>query len=629
MRKLLLPILLITNIYAYIFGNHSCEGVGTIKYKNALYTGECKKNKKEGRGRIIYNNGNKYEGSFKNDKRDGHGTYHYSNGMLYNGEWKDNKYDGYGSLKYNAKESYEGEWSAGKKDGKGIYRYKDGSVYDGAWKNNTKDGYGVFKYANGVVYKGDFVNNIKEGKGRIRYKSGDTYEGGFKKGKFDGYGVFHLAKGGVYKGEWLAGKRYGKGKFTYASGATYDGEWVNDNKEGNGTYLSAHGDIYKGSWKNNKKNGYGVLRYKSGDRYEGNWQNDKKEGKGLLGYASGKVYDGEWHDDKKEGKGLERTQYGTCSGTWKNGKLISSIERYSQGEAYKHFNEIRVRAGMSELKYNKILQESAQNHSHYIDLHHESMKGLSYHYEKEGREGFTGRKAKDRAVKAGYFSTNIGEGISNYCSAEQSINSLMTAIYHRFEILHFSRDEVGIGFTKTSQNLKHNFVHNMGNSHLNTLCQHDDRWIGNYFEKVCADETLKIKEDPYNEAKDTIRKKNPKYVIWPADGSVDNLYYYADEVPNPMPDFIKTGNPISIQFNPYYFPKNIVVYSFKFYDAEGEVTDTRLLTKQTDPNKKFTQYQYALFALKPLQRDTEYKVVIKYKYEGSSKQLRTSFRTMK
>lgn len=629
MIKILLQIFILTSIYVLNSSAFVCNGIGEIRYDKALYTGECIENKKDGRGRIVFDDGVKYEGDWKNDKKNGHGTQHYANGMIYNGEWKNGIYHGKGSLKYNSKEKYDGHWDNGKKDGQGTYTYASGVTYSGNWKADRKDGYGVIKYANGVVYKGDFVNDLKEGKGLITYLSGDKYDGGFYKEKHHGYGVFTFAKGGSYAGEWRMGKRTGKGKYTYTSGAVYDGMWLNDKKHGDGKYTDAQGSVYVGSWKKNKKHGHGVLTHKSGERYDGQWRDDKKDSQGVLTYASGRVYNGGFKDDKKDGSGLETNQYGTCRGVWKNGELVSLIDDYTYGDAYKQFNEIRRSADMIELRYNPILQSSAQNHSKYIDLHNTNMNRLGYHHEKYGKKGFTGLNTSDRAIKAGYFSRGIGEGISNYCSAESSINSLMTTIYHRFEILTFDKDEYGIGFTQDSKSIKRNFVHNTGNSNLNILCQSDDYWIGDYFSKVCADEKLKIKIDPYNKAKDKILEMNPKYVIWPVDGSVDNLYYFKDDVPNPMPEFIQTGNPISIQFNPYFFPDNVVVYSFRIFKGKEEITETKLLTKQTDPNKKFTKHQYALFPLEPLERDTEYKVVIKYKYNGTSKRISSSFRTKK
>lgn len=628
MHKTLLTLFFITNIYAFNFSQPVCNGIGEIKYTNALYTGECKNGLKNGRGRIVFDNGVKYEGSWKNNKKNGHGTQHYVNGAIYNGEWKNGIYDGEGTLKYNSTENYKGHWKNGKKNGKGKYTYAT-ATYDGSWLNDAKHGYGVFRYTNGIVYKGNFVNNIQQGEGSISYKSGDKYKGGFRKAKQDGYGVFTFAQGGSYSGYWLMGKRHGKGKYIYSSGAIYDGEWVKDKKTGEGSYKDSLGNLYAGTFKNNKKHGYGVLELVLGEKYEGSWRKDKKEGYGVLTYTDGSVYDGLWHNDTKDGEGSLKSQYGTCYGSWRNSKLVEIEEKFTKADAYDLYNEIRKTVEMTPLHINQILQKTAQKHSDYIGLHNKGMKGLDFHKEKKSKRGFSGVKAKDRASKSGYFSANIGEGISNYCSAEQSINSLMSAIYHRFDILTFSKDEVGIGFTTDPKSMKRNFVHNTGNSLLNSLCKKNDRWMGSYYENVCTDKKIKIKRDPYNEAKEKVRKQNPKYVIWPAYGSQNNLYYFKDEVPNPMSKYEITGNPISIQFNPYYFPKDVIVYSFKLYDAKDEVIETELLTKQTDPNKRFSQYEYALFPLTPLKRDTEYTVVIKYKYEGTSKRISSSFRTMK
>ena len=38
-----------------------------------MYEGETKNGKKEGKGKYIYNNGNRYEGDWKNDIKEGKG----------------------------------------------------------------------------------------------------------------------------------------------------------------------------------------------------------------------------------------------------------------------------------------------------------------------------------------------------------------------------------------------------------------------------------------------------------------------------------------------------------------------------------------------------------------------------
>ena len=49
-----------------------------IEYKNAKYEGGTLDDKKEGKGKIVYGNGDKFDGNFMNDKKEGRGIYYYS-----------------------------------------------------------------------------------------------------------------------------------------------------------------------------------------------------------------------------------------------------------------------------------------------------------------------------------------------------------------------------------------------------------------------------------------------------------------------------------------------------------------------------------------------------------------------
>jgi len=628
-KLVLLQLVILTNIYSLSIPQKICNGVGEIRYKNATYVGECTDNKKEGQGVITFKNGVKYDGSWSKNKKNGFGTQHYANGVVYSGEWIDGLYSGHGKIEYNKIQSYEGSFKRGKRDGHGVYDYGNGIIYDGEWVADKKHGQATLTYANGAIYTGEFTNNEQTGKGKLVYPSGDIYEGSFKNSKKDGYGVFTYANGSVYEGEYKNNKKNGHGIYRYASGSIYDGNWVNDAKEGLGTYTQSDGTIYNGHFKANKRSGQGILTSKNGEKYDGSWLNDAKEGKGVLTYSDGKLFYGSWHKNKIDGEGSSVSQYGICRGVWKESKLLKTTNELSKKEIYAYFNELRTQAGMIPLKQNKILEKSAKSHSYYIELHADELKGLSYHDEVEGKKGFSGVKAVDRAISAGYYSRGVGEGIATFCTAKESINSLMTAIYHRFGVLSFAKDEVGVGYTQNPARLKRNFVHNMGNTKLNELCKEDGAWIGYYYEKVCKDETKKIKKDPYESAKTSIQRQNPEYVLWPSANSKNNLYYYRDEVPNPIPDYKKTGNPISIEFNPYYFPASIVMHSFRLYKNNKEITNTRILTKQTDPNKKFNSRQYALFPLDTLERNSIYDVEFIYSYNGFSDKIKWRFTTMK
>lgn len=375
--------------------------------------------------------------------------------------------------------------------------------------------------------------------------------------------------------------------------------------------------------------GTGTIEYSDGSLYRGECTNNQKEGHGIMLYSWGDKYDGSWSKDKKEGQGEYSNQYGAYRGIWRDGKLIEVTNQNSYEEVYAYFNKIRQQAGMIVLEPNGILEESAQSHSNYIMIHNDELIGLYYHREEEGKEGFTGVTSRDRAIYQGYASRSIGEGISHMNRAEMSINSLMTAIYHRFGILTFTQNEVGVGFTQDPESMVRNFVHNTGNSVLNSLCQTNSYSSGAYYYSVCADENHKIETTLFLNATKDIEKQNPKYVLWPAKDSIDNLYEFEEEIPDPLPNYSKTGNPISIQFNRYFYPDSITMKSFKLFKDNNEVTNTKSLTEASDPNHRFSNYQFALFPLDVLEKNREYSVEFTYLYGGVEKRVLWSFRTKK
>ena len=67
-------------------------------YDDGTYYGDFKNNKREGKGIMYYNNGDKYEGDWKNDYMKGKGIMHYNNGNKYEGEWENNRMEGKGKI---------------------------------------------------------------------------------------------------------------------------------------------------------------------------------------------------------------------------------------------------------------------------------------------------------------------------------------------------------------------------------------------------------------------------------------------------------------------------------------------------------------------------------------------------
>jgi len=122
--------------------------------------------KKTNDGWINCPSGNRYKpietGYFdKKNKRQGKFRYEYKNGDLFVGEYKD-----------------------GHRHGQGTYTYSKGDKYVGEYKNNNQHGQGSYTYSNGDKYVGKYKNNVRNGQGKYTYADGTITEGIFKDGKF-------------------------------------------------------------------------------------------------------------------------------------------------------------------------------------------------------------------------------------------------------------------------------------------------------------------------------------------------------------------------------------------------------------------------------------------------------------
>ncbi|MGQ4808015.1 hypothetical protein NKDENANG_01382 [Candidatus Entotheonellaceae bacterium PAL068K] len=71
--------------------------------------------------------------------------------------------------------------------------------------------------------------------------------------------------------------------------------------------------------------------------------------------------------------------------------------------------------------------------------------------------------------------------------------------------------------------------------------------------------------------------------------------------------------------------------SFKLFDTQKnrEVRPVRLLDQFSDPNKKFSEYQFALFPLQRLEWNRKYRVEIQYVLAGQIHEMKYEYRTRK
>lgn len=338
-----------------------------IRFVDGMYSGAFKNNERSGKGKMYYDNGDKYDGDWENDKKSGNGKMiYYTDLSVYDGEWKENKtiwgkyykadssiiYEGeyknnlahgWGKL-ISGKDIFEGEFSEGNKKGWGTYTWANGNKYTGQWENNKCNGFGICiitdpvhtlipNCPNAKTYCGYWRNNQQEGFGRCYDKDNRLiYEGTFQNDKPTGSPypnffpvdknknlVYQLYNDGSYcNAQFKGSARNGYGILQYGGNAIekykYEGEYKNDQRYGWGVYTwQIRGDIYEGGFKNDKKDGWGKFTFKDEGFYEGEFRDDLIEGFGRFileddkyfnGYDnSAKYYYGNFKNNKFEGFG--------------------------------------------------------------------------------------------------------------------------------------------------------------------------------------------------------------------------------------------------------------------------------------------------------------------------------------
>lgn len=311
----------------------------------------------------------------------------------------------------------------------------------------------------------------------------------------------------------------------------------------------------------------------------------------LFGVAMLMVYVSQWrYDAKREAQyGLDRVNF------W------------------------RQTVGLDVLQENDLLTQSARNHAHYLTYaaegHEENDSSIPF---------YTGKTAQNRATYVGYPSP-IAENltISNWArSGKNSVDGLMTALYHRLSLLNPQHDEAGAAWARKRN---HAFVINQGNSQERILCSRVSSF--NEFSQYrlsmhCMDQEVSLSLDDLND----LPKEYLKPVKFPMGNEVEPIYN-GKEYPNPIPDKKETGNPISVAFYGRQSPIRLI--SFKLFSPKGQIQRVRLLTADNDPNGLLNENEFALFSLEKLQFDTPYRVEFLYEQNQQQHREEWTFRTRK
>ena len=216
-----------------------------------VYTGEWLNGKRDGYGRLKWNDGSIYCGYFMNDKACGFGKLVHADGDIYLGYWEDDRAHGVGRYYNNRGASYEGYWASDKQNGYGNELWPKGSNFEGEYVDGAKHGLGVLNLEDNACYKGQFRDN-----------------------DINGIGTFYFKDNRKYEGEWKYNKMYGYGILTWPDGKFFEGYFVNDKKEGFGVYY-AISKVYIGNWKNSKLDGE-VILIERGTVKKSLWSDGKK-----------------------------------------------------------------------------------------------------------------------------------------------------------------------------------------------------------------------------------------------------------------------------------------------------------------------------------------------------------------
>ena len=135
-----------------------------------IYSGEINTitKEKEGRGILIYKNGDYRIGYFHKDLQVEKGIFFLKEEeSFYEGNFKNNNQEGYGELYWNDKEYFFGEFIDSEMH-KGTFYYKDGSIYNGYFKNGKKNGIGNYFnpktkiWENNIEFKNDKIYKQKK-----------------------------------------------------------------------------------------------------------------------------------------------------------------------------------------------------------------------------------------------------------------------------------------------------------------------------------------------------------------------------------------------------------------------------------------------------------------------------------
>lgn len=261
-------------------------------------------------------------------------------------------------------------------------------------------------------------------------------------------------------------------------------------------------------------------------------------------------------------------------------------------------NQFRQRIGLGLLAQNLLLDKSAQNHLQYV-LKNDALNGGSvnmrtndpgtgrsmFHIENAANPLFTGVLELDRAKAAGYAGNYVGEELTfaGGKGAKIALDSLTRTIYHRAGLMFQGVREIGVAVgADPSQTFTLEFGYNKAQSNASDF-------IG----------------------------------VYPVHDQTAVGRFAGVEVPNPFPELststddfpTKTGYPISVASQEN---TRLEVLTFTITEmGAASPLDSRLLTRDNDPNQLLGSNVAFLVAKSTLKANTAYSVIFSGRVNNS------------
>ena len=116
--------------------------------------------KPHGKGKMTWPDDEMYEGYWKNGMMHGTGKYtFYLDRSVYEGDFLHDKKNGKGKQTWDDGDIYEGDFKDDDMHGKGKYTYPNGNIYQGDFKHDKRHGKGKQIFTDGRTFNGHFIND--------------------------------------------------------------------------------------------------------------------------------------------------------------------------------------------------------------------------------------------------------------------------------------------------------------------------------------------------------------------------------------------------------------------------------------------------------------------------------------